>query len=88
MVSEYTYEQSVIDGVNVPYDVYTIETEISKKGAEIKAGWYIDKRDKLTRKTLWEQVDEDTEYGKNDLDKKVVNPDLDYTPFDSKGGKL
>ena len=75
VVSEYTYEQSVVDGVNVPYDVYTIETEISKKGGEIKAGWFIDKRDKLTRKTRWEQIDEDTEYGKNDLDKKVVNPD-------------
>ena len=30
VVSQYTYEQSVTDGVNVPYDVYTIETEISK----------------------------------------------------------
>jgi type I restriction enzyme R subunit len=75
VVSEYTYEQSVIDGVNVPYDVYTIETEVSKKGAEIKAGWFVDKRDKLTRKTRWEQVDEDTEYTRSDLDKKVVNPD-------------
>ena len=75
VVSEYTYEQSVIDGVNVPYDVYTIETEISKKGAKIKAGWDIEKRDKLTRKTRWEQEDEDTDYKKNDLDKKVVNPD-------------
>ncbi len=75
VVSEYTYEQSVIDGVNVPYDVYTIETEISNKGAKIEAGWFIDKRDKLTRKTRWEQVDEDIEYKRNNLDKKVVNPD-------------
>jgi len=75
VVSEYTYEQSVIDGVNVPYDVYTIETKISKQGDIIKAGWFIDKRDKLTRKTRWEQVDEDTIYTKNDLDKKIVNPD-------------
>jgi len=75
VVSEYPYEQSVIDGVNVPYDVYTIETKISKQGDTIKAGWFVDKRDKLTRKTRWEQVDEDTEYNRNDLDKKVVNPD-------------
>jgi type I restriction enzyme R subunit len=61
VVSEYTYEESVTDGVNVPYDVYTIETEISQKG-EIKAGWYIDRRDKLTRKKRWQQEDEDTEY--------------------------
>ena len=30
VVSEYTYEESVVDGVNVPYDVYTIETDISQ----------------------------------------------------------
>jgi len=74
VVSEYTYEESVLDGVNVPYDVYTIETEISQKGSVIKAGWWVDKRDKLTRKTRWQQEDEDTKYLKNDLDKKVVNP--------------
>jgi type I restriction enzyme R subunit len=74
VVSQYTYEESVTDGVNVPYDVYTIETEISQKGDTIKAGWYIDRRDKLTRKKRWQQEDEDTEYKKNDLDKKVVNP--------------
>ena len=74
VVSQYTYEESVTDGVNVPYDVYTIETEISQKGETIKAGWYIDRRDKLTRQKRWQQEDEDTEYKKNDLDKKVVNP--------------
>ena len=74
VVSHYTYEESVVDGVNVPYDVYTIETEISKKGDVIKAGWFVDRRDKLTRAKRWQQEDEDTEYGKNDLDKKVVNP--------------
>ena len=73
VVSEYTYEQSVVDGVNVPYDVYSIETEISKNGALIKAGWHIDYRNKTTRKTRWQQVDEDVEYKKNDLDKSVVN---------------
>jgi len=75
VVSEYTYEQSVIDGVNVPYDVYNIETKISQKGDVVKKGWYVDRRDKLTRKTRWQQEDEDTAYTKNELDKKVVNPD-------------
>ena len=74
VVSQYTYEQSVTDGVNVPYDVYTIETEISKNGDVIKAGWFVDRRDKLTRQKRWQQEDEDTEYTRNDLDKKVVNP--------------
>ncbi len=74
VVSQYTYEESVSDGVNVPYDVYTIETEISKNGETVKAGWYVDRRDKLTRANRWQQEDEDTTYKRNDLDKKVVNP--------------
>ncbi|WP_179317684.1 type I restriction endonuclease subunit R [Winogradskyella undariae] len=74
VVSEYPYEESVIDGVNVPYDVYTIDTEISQQGETIKAGWFVDRRDKLTRKKRWQQEDEDTDYSRNDLDKKVVNP--------------
>ncbi len=75
VVSEYSYEQSVIDGVNVPYDVYRIQTRITEEGDRMEAGWFVDKREKLTRKTRWEQLDEDTEYVKKDLDKKVVNPD-------------
>lgn len=74
VVSEYTYEQSVSDGVNVPFDTYTIETDISKNGSVVKAGWYVDRRDKLTRKKRWQREDEDTEYKRNDLDKAVVNP--------------
>ncbi|MBN1647968.1 MAG: DEAD/DEAH box helicase family protein [Spirochaetales bacterium] len=73
VVSQYTYEESVIDNVNVPHEVYTIETEVTKKGAKVEKGWYVDRRDKLTREKRWQQEDEDTEYYSNDLDKKVVN---------------
>jgi type I restriction enzyme R subunit len=68
------YEESVADGVNVPYDVFTIETEITQAGAKIKAKEYVDKREKLTRKKRWERLDEDYEYTSNKLDKDVVNP--------------
>lgn len=74
VVSEYTYEESVTDGVNVPYDVYTIETEISKKGGYIEAKEFVDKREKITRKLRWEQLDEECIYGSNKLDRDVVNP--------------
>jgi len=74
VVSEYTYEESVADGVNVPYDVFTIETEITQAGAKIKAKEYVDKREKLTRKKRWERLDEDYEYTSTKLDKDVVNP--------------
>lgn len=74
VVSEYTYEQSVIDGVNVPYDVFTIETEITRNGARLKAKEYVDKREKLTREKRWAQLDEPVDYTPNQLDKDVVNP--------------
>jgi type I restriction enzyme, R subunit len=74
VVSEYTYEDSVIDGVNVPHDVFTIETEITKQGAQIKAKEYVDIREKLTRRKRWERLDEEVNYTPNQLDKDVVNP--------------
>ncbi|NOZ50327.1 MAG: DEAD/DEAH box helicase family protein, partial [Chloroflexi bacterium] len=74
VVSEYTHEQAVADGVNVGYDVYTIETEVTRQGAEIKARQYIPKRDKLTRRKRWELLDEDVRYSGKQLDRDVVNP--------------
>jgi type I restriction enzyme R subunit len=75
VVSEYTYERAVADGVNVPFDVYTIETEITRNGAVVNAGEWVDKRDRQTRKKRWEQVDEDVSYTGVALDRDVVNPD-------------
>ena len=74
VVSEYSHEEAIADGVNVGYDVYIIETEISKNGAKIPAYEYVDKREKLTRKKRWEQLDEDFIYSSKKLDRDVVNP--------------
>lgn len=74
IVSEYTHEQAVADGVNVGFNVYTIETEISMKGGVIWKGEYVDHREKLTRKKRWEQLDEDKVYSNIQLDNNVVNP--------------
>lgn len=74
VVSEYTHEQAIADGVNVGYNVYTIETEISKKGSVIWKGEFVDHREKLTRKKRWEQLDEDKTYSSKKLDDEVVNP--------------
>jgi type I restriction enzyme R subunit len=74
VVSEYTHEQAVADGVNVGYNVYQIETEISKKGSVIWKGEYVDHREKLSRRKRWEQLDEDKAYSNKQLDDEVVNP--------------
>ena len=73
IVAEYNYEQSVADGVNVGYDVYEIETEFSKKGSVLKQGWWIDHRDRATRKKRWAQAEDETVYTSKELDKSVVN---------------
>lgn len=73
IVAEYSYEDSVLDGVNVGYDVYEIETEIGNKGAELKAKEWLDHRDKLTRKKRWAQAEEDSNYTSKELDRSVVN---------------
>jgi len=73
IVAEYNYEQSVADGVNVGYDVYTIETEITKKGSEVKAKEWVDHRDRQTRKKRWSETEEDTTYTSKELDRSVVN---------------
>lgn len=75
VVSEYSREQAIIDGVNVGEDEYIIETEISSKGAFIsQTKRVIQKRDRLTRKERWEQLDEDIVYEPTMLDREIVNP--------------
>ncbi len=75
LVMEYNHERAVADGVNVGYDVYRIKTEITEKGSKVDAKFWVGKRNRRTRETLWEQLDEDFSYGSNQLDRDVVAPD-------------
>jgi len=74
IVAEYSYEQSVADGVNVGYDVYEIETEITQRGSELKARAWVDHRDRQTRRKRWAETEEDALYTGKELDRSVVNP--------------
>ncbi|UOE41189.1 DEAD/DEAH box helicase family protein [Chryseobacterium suipulveris] len=74
VVSDYGYEKAVVDGVLVPYNVFTIETKITKEGSKISFGENVDMRERLTRRKFWETIDEDVEYTGNQLDKDIVNP--------------
>lgn len=75
LVMEYGHDRAVADGVNVGYDVYRIKTEITEQGSKVEAGYYIDKRDKLTRQVRWEVLEDDVEYAPAQLDRDVVAPD-------------
>lgn len=74
LVMEYPHARAVADGVNVGFDVYRIKTRVSEHGGLIEAGYSVIKQDKLTRKKRIEQLDEELEYQKNQLDRSVVNP--------------
>ncbi len=75
VVSDYSHEKAVADGVNVGNEVYTIETEVTKNGTRLVAKQQIEKREKLTRQRRWEQQDEDEAYSAKQLDDAVVVPD-------------
>ena len=74
IVSEYTHEQAIADGVNVGFDVFLIETRITQQGGTIWKGEYVERREKLSRKKRWELQDENENYTANQLDKDIVNP--------------
>jgi type I restriction enzyme R subunit len=77
VVSEYRHEHAVRDGVNVPFQVYEIRTDITQRGGTIVAEptSIVKRRDRLTRAERWEAIDEDVSYGANDLDRSVIVPD-------------
>lgn len=73
VVSEYSREQAIVDGVNVGEDIFLIETQVSRNGAQILKQM-IEYRDRLTRAKRWKQMDEDVTYTTSSLDRDVVNP--------------
>ena len=75
LVMEYNHEKAVADGVNVGCDIYRINTAITQGGSKVDAGFFVDKRDRQTRKVRWEQLDEVLAYDAADLDRDVVAPD-------------
>jgi type I restriction enzyme R subunit len=75
LVMEYGHEQAVADGVNVDFDVYRIRTEITEQGGMIDAGIVTQFRDRQTRRTRWETLDDELPYTAKQLDRAVVARD-------------
>ena len=73
VVSEYSREQAIIDGVNVGEDIFLIETQVTKSGAHIMKQM-IEYRNRLSREKRWKQMDEDVDYRPTQLDRDIVNP--------------
>lgn len=50
LVMEYGHEKAVADRVNVGCDVYRIRTRITEHGSKVDSGFFVDKRDRQTRR--------------------------------------
>jgi type I restriction enzyme R subunit len=74
LVQDYTHEQAVADGVNVGYDVYRIETKITRDGACLvrEPGVFVPHRDRRTKGRKYKELDADLTYTANQLDRDVV----------------
>lgn len=75
IIEEYTYDDSVVDGVNVPARVYRITTDVTEHGGTIKAGDMVREQSKRDGK-IHEFIlkDNSVEYGSSLLDRSVINP--------------
>lgn len=73
VIEEYTYDDSVVDGVNVPPRVYRIITDITAHGGTIENGAKITETSKRTGKSETIEVGSSVEYGASELDRSVVN---------------
>jgi type I restriction enzyme R subunit len=74
LVAQYPYERAVLDGVNVPFEVFRIRTEIGERGGRVPAGFTVPRRDRHTRRQRYEQLTDDLIYAPTELDRSVIAP--------------
>ena len=73
IIERYTYDESVVEGVNVPPRIYRIITDVTAHGGTIEKGAEIIEKIKKTGKTETYTAPETVEYGSAELDRSVVN---------------
>lgn len=75
IIEEYTYDESVVDGVNVPSRVYRIATEITEHGGAIRSGTKVTETVRKTGETTTYDAPQRIDYDNMQLDRSVVNRD-------------
>lgn len=73
-IINYTLEDSIADGINVNYRVYSIKTKVSEAGGSIEQDENITEITKYTGEVQNVVSDVRAEYGNTELDRSVVNP--------------
>lgn len=71
-VANYTYEQSVLDDVNVGYRIYRIKTELTEEGGQIDAGDVLTVTNRLDAQQRSQIAVADREFDKNKLNRSIV----------------
>ena len=73
IVENYTYENSVIDGVNVPSRIYRIITEVTEHGGSLDKDTTVTETARRTNNSTTYTVDQDKQYEKELLDRSIIN---------------
>lgn len=72
LVADYPYEKSVADGVNVPFEIFRIRTQIGEHGGRVEKGYTVPVRDRHTRAQTYRLLEDDLTYVPQDLDRSVI----------------
>ncbi len=75
IIEEYTYEDSVVDGVNVPTRIYRIKTQVTGHGGAINPGTTVTEIARKTGEVTTYDVHHRIDYAPNALDRSVINSD-------------
>lgn len=75
IIEEYTYDDSVVDGVNVPSRIYRIKTEVTEHGGAIKEGTKVTETARKTGVETTYEAYNRVDYDPNALDRSVINLD-------------
>jgi len=75
IIEKYTYDDSVVDGVNVPSRIYRIETVITSHGGTIEAGTEVTETSRKKGTTETYVVETPVAYEPTQLDRSVINRD-------------
>lgn len=74
IIEKYTYDDSIVDGVNVPSRIYRISTNVTEHGGTVKQGTEVEETAKRTGEQTTYTAKTTLEYAPTDLDRSIISP--------------
>ena len=75
VIEKYTYDDSVVDGVNVPSRVYRIKTEVTEHGGALRKDTKVVETARRSGTESSFVMEDRVDYDSGALDRSVINPD-------------